>query len=92
MNLSKTDFEADLPYIRKAFIEALVELRKNVNDMAGGLTEEIIEIIEELCDPDPRQRGDRKRIRTVVSQYSLERYISRLDLLASKVELGLGLR
>jgi serine/threonine protein kinase len=89
INLSSMTFEAELPYIRNAFIEALNDLEKSVTVMAGGLTRKIMQIVEELCDPDPRKRGDTKRIGTVVSQYSLERYISRLNILARHAELGL---
>lgn len=89
INMSNSDFEADLPYLRKAFNECLIELKKETLSLAGNLADEIVSIAAELCDPDPRQRGDKKRIGTVVSQYNLERYVSRLNLLARKAEHGL---
>jgi len=47
-------------------------------------TEEVITLIKYLCSPDPRKRGYPGK-----SDYSLERFISRLDFLAKEAELGI---
>jgi len=88
LNLSGTsltnNFSNDLPYIRKAFIEALKELEPNVKAKAGELAQEIITMAMELCEPDPEKRGH-PRDRTG-NQHNLERYVSKLDLLSKKAE------
>jgi eukaryotic-like serine/threonine-protein kinase len=43
-------------------------------------------LIERLCDPDLSQRGHPRGIGRG-NQYSLERYVSQLDLLAKRLEL-----
>jgi serine/threonine protein kinase len=89
MNLSNTSFDADLPYIRKAFNECLDDLRASTQLLAVVLTDDIVEIVSQLCDPDPRKRGERKRPVSIVSPFNLERYVSHLNLLAKKAEFGL---
>jgi len=82
--LTSHNFISDLPYIRKAFFEAIQELEQNIRAKAGDLTNEIVTMVKELCEPDPEKRGhplDRN-----INQYNLERYISKLDLLTNKAE------
>ena len=89
-NFSSSDFINDLPYIRNAFFEAVNDLREDVKRKAGELTSEIIRMVNELCDPDPRLRGHPKdRLAAHGQQYSFERYVSKLNLLARRAEYGL---
>ncbi len=88
ITLSRTNFYHDLPYLQSAFHEALVEFRKDVLPVAKGITDEIILLAKELCEPDPAKRGDMKNIGRVTSQYNLERYISRFNVLARRMEVG----
>jgi hypothetical protein len=44
----------------------------------------ILEVIRQLCEPDPRRRGHRQDVER--SQFNLERFISTFDLLATKAE------
>ena len=85
--LTNNNFKNDLPYIRKAFSEAVKELEGNIRPKAGKLTDEIISMVTELCEPDPEKRGHPKNRNT--NPYGLERYISGLDVLASKAEYDL---
>lgn len=83
----ESSFKNDLPYIRKAFFDAIKELEQNIREKAGDLTDEIVILVKELCEPDPEKRGhplDRN-----LNPYNLERYVSKLDLLASKAEYAL---
>jgi serine/threonine protein kinase len=86
-NLTEQNFENDLPYLRQAFFEAVTDLEANVAKKAGKLTADIILMVKELCEPDPARRGDLS-VRGH-NQYELERYISRLNLLAGKAEYEL---
>lgn len=82
--LTNTNFTSDLPYIQKAFYDAVEDLERNMRPHAGKLTDELISMVKELCEPDPARRGhplNRKN-----TPYSLERYVSRLDALARKAE------
>jgi serine/threonine protein kinase len=89
INFTGTDFSNDLPYIRQAFQEALLDLEALVRPIAGSLTSEIIQIASQLCEPDPSRRGHPKTFGTLTPQHSLERFVSRLDLLARKAEYRL---
>lgn len=87
----QSDFESDLSYFHHAFNEVIKELRILVQNEAGELTEEIITIVKELCEPDPRYRGDpRARAEAFRPQYDLQPYISRFDRLAKKAELEIS--
>lgn len=86
---SSSGFYTDIPYMRDAFEKALVELEEDVRRAAGSLTPDIMLMVGQLCDPDPLQRGDPRAKVALIPQYSLERYISRLDKIATKAELKL---
>lgn len=89
INFTNTDFTKDLPYIRQAFAEALLDFENQIKPSAGALTIDIIAIVAQLCEPDPMHRGDPKAVGTVSPQHNLERYVSRIDLLARKAEYNL---
>jgi len=88
MNVVITDsFENDLPALIHAFNTSLQDLTQAVSIVTNAKDrEEIVSMIKSLCYPDPRKRGYPKNVETGVSQYSLERYISRLDYFAKKAE------
>jgi hypothetical protein len=73
-----------MPAIRHAFNETLSEF----DDLAlpQPLIQSLKEMYGQLCDPDPLKRGDRSR---PINKLALERYLSRLDLLARRAESGL---
>jgi serine/threonine protein kinase len=66
-----------LPYVMTAYAEVISDIRKVIPPVVG---EEIAQLIAELCHPDPKQRGNSKR-RGRQDQYSLEKYISRFDVI-----------
>jgi len=82
----RTDFLHDLPYIQNAFIETLEDLRNAVSELAGNLTEEIVMIAKQLCEPDPRRRGDPKVLQSNRPKHDLQAYLSRFDRLAFRAE------
>ncbi len=84
---SRTDFVHDLPYIQYAFGESITDLKSSVQQYANDLTDEIVTIARQLCEPDPRLRGDRKVLASsFVQQHDLQPYISRFDRLSKTVE------
>lgn len=73
-----------LPYVRNAFGAAM---RSFAADIPDSVQSDLVMIVTELCDPDPKLRG------TFAARNSgkifMERYVSRLNLLAYRVENGL---
>ena len=96
-NLAKTtgvpsynsDFRQDRAYWQAAFHDALEELRSDIARFASDLTDDIILLARNLCEPDPSRRGDHTNIRQGYNQYGLDRIISRLDRLAKRAAYGL---
>jgi len=82
----RSDFLHDLPYIQNAFVESLEDLEKVVREVAGELTKEIIMIVKQLCEPDPRKRGDPKVLQSKRPPHDIQAYISRFDRLAFQAE------
>lgn len=89
MNLTGTDFIQDLPYIQHAFSEARNDLSASIKALTGDSADEIIMIVTQLCEPDPRRRGDPKVLESRVPPHDLQPYISRFDRLAERAEMRL---
>jgi serine/threonine protein kinase len=88
--VSGGNFEQDLPYFQQAFEELLKELDREVAKFTIELREKITQLARELCNPNPDQRGDPKWHNHLhIPHYSVERYVSRFNLLARKAELGI---
>jgi len=85
---TRSDFISDLAYMQHAFEESLNDLRTLVGEIAGELTDEIVMIAQQLCEPDPRYRGDpRARAEEYRRQHDIQAYISRFDRLARTAEI-----
>lgn len=81
-------FDEALPYIRDAFGRVIGCFASQV---AGArLRDDLVPVIEQLCDPDPRRRGLPAGIAGRSSRYSLERYVSKFDAMARRAELGIA--
>lgn len=84
----KSDFISDLPVIQHAFEESLNDLRTSVEELAGDLTDQIVMIAEQLCEPDPRRRGDPiARGAAHRPQHDIQKYITRFNRLAKTAEI-----
>ncbi len=84
-NLWVGSFEEVLPFVQGAFGRAIQSLK----DSQSWPDEELTEIVQQLCEPDPTKRGHPQNRISRGNPYSLERYISRLDVVARRAELGL---
>jgi hypothetical protein len=77
-----------LPYLQRSFTQVLEDLAPQIDERVRGT---VIPIIKALCNPDLSKRGHRRGIGRY-DQYSLERYVSELDLekkkLAVKIRIG----
>lgn len=78
-------YEEVLPYLRTAFSEILIELEPLID---ARIRSELMPLIAQLCDPDLSRRGHPKGIGRQ-NQYSLERYVSQLDVLSKKLAVKL---
>ena len=78
-------FEEVLPYLQDAFQKVLERFEQN---LPVPLKNELPDIVAQLCEPNPLLRGHIKN-RTMANKYSLERFISKFNLLARRAELGI---
>jgi serine/threonine protein kinase len=79
-------FEDVLPYVRDAYDRA-------INAFAGHiehpqLREKLVPMVRQLCEPDSRLRGHPLTRRANGNTFFLERYITDIDLLARRAEIG----
>jgi len=85
---TNSDFLQDLPYIQHAFGEVLADLRASVESSTRDLADEIVMIAQQLCEPDPRRRGDTGAFAAAHRpQHDLQPYMSRFDRLARTAEM-----
>jgi len=77
-------YEEVLPYVQAAFDITLQQLAACVPSV---VQDEVTQIFSELCNPNLSKRGHPKNFGT--NQFSLERYISRFNMLASKARIAL---
>lgn len=75
-------YEEVLPFVLHAFNETVEEVKSRLDTL---IREDVAEIIMTLCHPDLTKRGHSKGI-GAKNQYSLERYVTRLDLIAKRYE------
>ena len=86
-NFTNSHFIQDLPYIQNAFVETIVDLRESIYRQSEELTDEITMIAQQLCEPDPRRRGDPGVLSAAhIAPYDIQPYISKFDRLARTAE------
>lgn len=76
-----------LPQIELLFSECLEDIKPFIPE---EFRSEMISMIQQLCEPDILRRGDISRKHLGSPQYSLQKYISRLDYWAQKLEIKIG--
>jgi serine/threonine protein kinase len=72
-----------LPYLVNASAVVLQRLRKQLIQESGDprWSDEIVDIVRQLCNPDPTKRGDMSQAKQGKSRFDLERYVGRIDRL-----------
>ncbi len=73
-----------LDYVRDAFGRALTDFSSHVPE---SVRVALVQMVKELCDPDPKLRGTFSARNS--GKIFMERYVSRLNLLAYRAEKGL---
>jgi hypothetical protein len=77
-----------LPYLREAFTRVLEDLEGAIDPL---LRPDVVPVVYQLCNPDLFRRGLPKGIGRY-DQYSLERYVTRFDLLSKRFKINLRSR
>lgn len=72
-----------LPYIQEAFSRLIDDVSTHLPDSCRA---DIARILKEVCNPSIFLRGDPIQKRRKLNPFSMERYISRVDLLAKRAE------
>ena len=72
------------PYVYNAFTAALDEFGSHVSD--PKLRTELVEMLRQVCHPDPDLRGVPSKNMGMGPSLSLERYVSQLDRIACRAE------
>ena len=72
-----------LPYVQAAFTDAISYVE---NEIPKPYRRQLVEMLSQLCDPDPVRRGDPKDKTFPGNEYSVRRYIAKLDLVATQAE------
>jgi serine/threonine protein kinase len=80
-----TYFEV-LPFLKEAFAGAIELIASDVPD---EFKDEFCDLIKQLCHPDPQNRGWHRHRRRNRNPFTVEPFVGRFDLLASKAEKGL---
>ena len=75
-----------LPELQHAFGTVLYQLRAAIPNDA--LWVEVKMIVEQMCNPDIVKRGDKGHTAKIGSRFGLQRFISKLNTLCTKAELG----
>lgn len=78
-------FDELFPYLENGFANALIEFESNIS--RKDLKSELRLLVEYLCNPFPDKRGHPKNILSTGSNYSMERFVTTLDVLRTKAEL-----
>jgi serine/threonine protein kinase len=77
-------FSAVLPYLKSAF--GRVQEKLNSTIAVRAVKDDLLQMITQLCEPDPEHRGHALNRPYRERQYSLERYVSRTDLMSRRLD------
>jgi serine/threonine protein kinase len=81
-------YQEVLPYVRDAFDQLVRSFSSDIQSTL--LRAELVEVVRQLCDPQPTLRGHPlNRLAAVGNRFSLQRYVNKFDLLATRSRVGL---
>lgn len=81
-----SDYLSVMPYVYDAWDKVIGEFEKEISNYLGHLSNQLVAIVQQLTEPNPQKRGDPKARDGHQNPYALRRYVTQLDLIASKVE------
>lgn len=74
-------------YLLQAFDESILEFEKNIEE--DSLSKDLGKLLRQLCHPNPEERGHTKNISSNMSNFDLQRFVSKLDYLKRKSEISI---
>lgn len=77
------NYEQVLPYVRNAFSAVLADVSPLIDKRVRT---DVLGLVREFCDPDLQRRGHPEHLGRP-TQFSLERYVSRMDLAAKRLSV-----
>ncbi len=72
-----------LPFLVEAYSSSFEEMSQS---FVGEIQEAVLDLIKQLCDPDPLRRGDVRNIGVANQQYDVRRFVSRFAALKKRAE------
>ena len=78
-----------LPYVRDAFGRVLTRIEESMPESVRG---RLIDLVADLCDPDPTLRGHRVERRRRGDPFRLDRVVTDLDLLSRRSSVGFNFK
>lgn len=84
----KGSFRDAIPYLENAHATILAQLHEVVDQqtLAVGISDELVNAVREMTNPDPEKRGHPKDRKANTSSYSVRRYVSLFNRLAARAE------
>ena len=79
------EFIEIVPYLENGFANALNEFESNIS--RTDIKSELKQLVEYLCNPFPDKRGHPKNVTLRGSNYSMERFVTILDVLKRKAQI-----
>lgn len=76
-----------IDHVNDAYYKAIQDLEKNISD--SYLREELSKLVKYLCNPLPSKRGYPRNLNDSINQYSLEQFVTKLDVLHQKAKYNL---
>lgn len=83
-NWSGTTHTELFHYLENSFAHALNEFEKNISK--EEFKKELRQLVQYLCNPFPEKRGHPKNINSRGNNYSMERFVTMLDVLKKRAE------
>lgn len=81
----RESFSSVLPYLRVAWDRAVADFEEGIPE---SLVAQLVPMLRQLSDPDPQLRGHPRSRASRGNPYSLERFVSELNLMAYRAEIG----
>jgi eukaryotic-like serine/threonine-protein kinase len=81
----KGSYDEIVPYLENGFANALIEFESNISQRE--IKSELKQMVQYLCNPFPEKRGHAKNLAVKGNNYSMERFVTMLDVLKRKAEL-----
>lgn len=80
-------FDEVKDYLLEGFQKAIMKFSNSISN--EDLKNELTQLVTQLCHPFPEKRGHPKDAKSLITKYSLERFITKLSVLWKKVEFNI---